>query len=65
MHADEREDIDSAAAGDIVAVLGVDSASGDTYASQYPKYCTLQSMYVPEPVIRWPLPRPTATAPTG
>jgi elongation factor G len=51
MHADEREDLDAAAAGDIVAVLGVEAASGDTYASQYP-YCTLQSMYVPEPVIK-------------
>jgi elongation factor G len=51
MHADEREDIDSASAGDIVAVLGVDSVSGDTYSSEYP-YCTLQSMYVPEPVIK-------------
>ena len=51
MHADQREDIDSADAGDIVAVLGVDCASGDTYASE-PKYCTLQNMFVPEPVIR-------------
>ncbi len=51
MHADEREDIDSADAGDIVAVLGVDCASGDTYASEA-KYCTLQNMFVPEPVIR-------------
>jgi elongation factor G len=51
MHADEREDIESAEAGDIVAVLGVDSVSGDTYASEYP-YCTLQSMFVPEPVIK-------------
>jgi elongation factor G len=51
MHADQREDIDSAEAGDIVAVLGIDCASGDTYASE-PKYCTLQSMFVPEPVIR-------------
>ena len=51
MHADQREDIDSADAGDIVAVLGVDSASGDTYSSAYP-YCTLQSMFVPEPVIK-------------
>ncbi len=51
MHADQREEIDSAAAGDIVAVLGVDAASGDTYASQYP-YCTLRSMFVPEPVIK-------------
>ena len=51
MHADQREDVDVALAGDIVAVLGVDCASGDTYASKYP-YCTLQNMYVPEPVIK-------------
>ena len=51
MHADQREDIDSADAGDIVAVLGVDCASGDTYASE-PKYCALQNMFVPQPVIR-------------
>ncbi len=51
MHADQREDIDTAHAGDIVAVLGLDSASGDTYCSQYP-YCTLESMFVPEPVIK-------------
>jgi elongation factor G len=51
MHADEREEIDSASAGEIVAVLGVDSASGDTYASE-PKFCTLQKMYVPDPVIK-------------
>ena len=51
MHADQREDIDEALAGDIVAVLGVDCASGDTYASEH-AYCTLQNMFVPEPVIR-------------
>ena len=51
MHADQREDIDEALAGDIVAVLGVDCASGDTYCSE-PKHCTLQNMFVPEPVIR-------------
>ena len=51
MHAAEREDVDEALSGDIVAVLGVDCASGDTYASEYP-YCTLQSIFVPEPVIR-------------
>jgi elongation factor G len=51
MHADQREDVDTAEAGDIVAVLGLDTASGDTYCSQYP-YCTLESMYVPEPVIK-------------
>ena len=50
MHADQREEIEVAGPGEIVAVLGVDSASGDTYCSTFP-YCTLQSMYVPEPVI--------------
>ena len=51
MHADKREEIDEAGAGDIVAVMGVDCASGDTYGSQA-KYCTLESMYVPDPVIK-------------
>jgi elongation factor G len=51
MHADERQEVDEAYAGDIVAVLGVDCASGDTYSSEYP-YCTLQKMFVPEPVIK-------------
>lgn len=51
MHADQREEVDEACAGDIVAVLGVDCASGDTYSSEYP-YCTLQSMFVAEPVIQ-------------
>jgi elongation factor G len=51
MHADKREEIDSADAGDIVAVMGVDAASGDTYAADQ-KYCTLESMFVPEPVIK-------------
>jgi elongation factor G len=51
MHADQREDVESAAAGDIVAVLGLDATSGDTYAAEYP-YCTLETMYVPEPVIQ-------------
>ncbi len=34
MHADKREEMDSATAGDIVAVIGVDAASGDTYAAE-------------------------------
>ena len=51
MHADEREEIESASAGDIVAVLGIDSISGDTYCQEYP-YCTLEGMHVPEPVLR-------------
>ena len=51
MHADKREEIDSAEAGDIVAAMGVDAASGDTYATDH-KYCTLENMFVPEPVIK-------------
>ncbi|MBX3413570.1 MAG: elongation factor G [Pirellulales bacterium] len=51
MHADKREEIDSASAGDIVAVMGIDCASGDTFASEH-KYGTLESMFVPEPVIK-------------
>jgi elongation factor G len=50
MHADQRAEIDGAEAGDIVAVMGIDCASGDTYASA-PNFCTLESMFVPEPVI--------------
>ena len=51
MHADKREEIDEATAGDIVAVMGIDCASGDTYAAK-PKFCTLENMFVADPVIR-------------
>ncbi len=51
MHADKREEIDQAGPGDIVAVMGIDCASGDTFCSQA-KLCTLESMFVPDPVIR-------------
>ncbi|MCU0961662.1 MAG: elongation factor G [Pirellulaceae bacterium] len=51
MHADKRAEIDGAAAGDIVAVMGIDCASGDTYAAS-PGFCSLESMFVPEPVIQ-------------
>jgi len=51
MHSDKREEINSASAGDIVAIMGIDSASGDTYASE-PKYCTLENIFVADPVIK-------------
>ncbi len=51
MHSDKREEIDSALAGDIVAVMGIDCASGDTYAAT-PKLCTLENIFVPDPVIK-------------
>ena len=51
MHADKREEIDTAEAGDIVAIMGIDCASGETYSDDR-DYCTLESMFVPEPVIK-------------
>ncbi len=51
MHANKREEIDGAQAGDIIAVMGIDSASGDTYAPDR-DFCTLESMFIPEPVIK-------------
>ncbi len=50
MHADEMEDIDAAAAGDIVALFGIDCASGDTFTDGS-RRLTMTSIYVPEPVI--------------
>jgi elongation factor G len=50
MHADEMEDIDSAAAGDIVALFGVDCASGDTFTSDR-RRVAMTSIHVPAPVI--------------
>jgi elongation factor G len=50
MHADEMEDIESAEAGDIVALFGVDCASGDTFTDGKVNY-TMTSMHVPEAVI--------------
>jgi elongation factor G len=50
MHADEREDMDFATAGDIVAVIGVDCISGDTFCADDIDY-TMESMHVMDPVI--------------
>ncbi|MEH2224860.1 elongation factor G [Nostoc sp.] len=50
MHANKREDVKVAVAGDIVALLGVDCASGDTFCSGEP-LVSLEKMFVPEPVI--------------
>ncbi|MEH2039110.1 elongation factor G [Nostoc sp.] len=50
MHANKREEVQVAVAGDIVALLGVDCASGDTFCSGEP-LLSLEKMFVPEPVI--------------
>ena len=50
VHADEKEDIDSAGAGDIVAVMGIECATGDTYCDEGTNF-SLESIYAAEPVI--------------
>lgn len=50
MHADKMEDIDLAYSGEIVALFGVDCASGDTFTDGSMNYA-LSSMHVPDPVI--------------
>ena len=50
MHASEMHDIDETSAGDIVAMFGVDCASGDTFTDGTVNYA-MTSMFVPEPVI--------------
>lgn len=50
MHADQREDIDRALAGDIVALMGVECNSGDTICDLEHNY-SLERIYVAEPVI--------------
>ena len=50
MHADEMQDIDESSAGDIVALFGVDCASGDTFTDPSIQV-SMTSMHVPAPVI--------------
>ncbi len=50
MHANEMEDITTAQAGDIVALFGVECASGDTFTDGKLNY-TMTSMHVPEAVV--------------
>ena len=50
MHADSMEDINEAPTGDIVALFGIDCASGDTFCGGDLNY-SMTSMFVPNPVI--------------
>jgi elongation factor G len=50
MHSNEMNDITDARAGDIVALFGVECASGDTFTDGTVQY-TMTSMFVPDAVI--------------
>lgn len=50
MHSNSMEDINEAGAGDIVALFGIDCASGDTFCAE-DLNVSMTSMFVPEPVI--------------
>lgn len=50
MHSADMEDIESSSAGDIVAMFGVDCASGDTFTDGTVNY-TMTSMHIPDAVI--------------
>jgi elongation factor G len=50
MHANDRANIDEAFAGDIISMIGVDCASGDTFHHRGMDV-TCESMFIPAPVI--------------
>lgn len=51
MHANDRVELDEASAGDIIALVGVDCASGDTFCADGMNV-SLENIFVAEPVIR-------------
>lgn len=51
MHSNDMEDIDSTCGGDLVALFGVDCASGDTFTDGSVRIA-MTSMHVPDPVIQ-------------
>ncbi|MDD3618320.1 MAG: elongation factor G [Desulfobulbaceae bacterium] len=50
MHADQMEEIEEAGSGDIIALFGIDCASGDTFCAENINM-SMSSMHVPAPVI--------------
>lgn len=50
MHADKMEDVEQSSAGDIVAMFGIDCASGDTFVHEGTNVA-MQSMHIPDAVI--------------
>lgn len=51
MHSDEMEDIEEALAGDICALFGIDCVSGDSFVTDPNLKLSMESIFVPDPVI--------------
>ncbi|XP_066939841.1 elongation factor G, mitochondrial [Macrobrachium rosenbergii] len=51
MHSNNMEDVSEVYAGDICALFGIDCASGDTFTTDSKSHISMESMYVPDPVI--------------
>jgi len=64
MHASEMADIEYAGAGDIVALFGIDCASGDTFSAPEVNY-SMRAMFVPKPVISYSVQPKNKTALTN
>ena len=64
MHANEMADIDYAGAGDIVALFGIDCASGDTFTAPEINY-SMRAIFVPNPVISYSVQPKNKTALTN
>uniref|UniRef100_A0A8D8TYG5 Elongation factor G, mitochondrial n=2 Tax=Cacopsylla melanoneura TaxID=428564 RepID=A0A8D8TYG5_9HEMI len=51
LHSNEMEDVEEVYAGDIFALFGVDCASGDTFVTDKNNTLSLESIFVPDPVV--------------
>nr|MBE5726075.1 iconoclast [Cucujiformia] len=51
LHSNTMEDVNEVYAGDIFALFGVDCASGDTFVTDLKDDISLESIFVPEPVV--------------
>lgn len=51
LHSNQMEDVTEVYAGDIFALFGVDCASGDTFVTNLKLNLSMESIFVPEPVV--------------
>lgn len=60
LHSNNMEDVNEVYAGDIFALFGVDCASGDTFVNDLNQNLSMESIFVPEPVVSMSI-QPTNT----